>query len=326
MKKTRYIQLFFVCAIAILSVGCGGGTNSSGQSGNSNNGSGENPAVEEYKNQLVDSPLAGVDYYCDNKGMQKTTNNGEFSCHHTPIVFKIGKLKLGTIYRFTFDGKIFPQDLVGVSRANVTDEKLIEMVRLLQSLDEDGNISISITIPSDMASKFDDEDINDRTLDELADIAGVELVSKEVAIAHLTNSMINIKKDIGQFALDGMKLWMTGCWYKHGETRDSYGVNIVQIQFQERKARLKDNGAYMYPYEFVENESLKLYKPDNTLVISATSLGEEYYQDSLSDTKDIISLWATKEEAELYQSKVGDGIPQHRTCTIGAIDLRPLAQ
>jgi hypothetical protein len=233
---------------------------------------------------------------------------------------------LGTIYRFTFDGKIFPQDLVGVSRNNVSDPKLIDLIRLLQSLDEDGNISVSIEIPSDMASKFDDDDINDKNLEELADIAGVELVSEDDAKDHLTNSMIKVKKDIGQFGLDGMKLWMSGCWYKHGETRDSYGVTLVKMEFQERKARMGETGAYIFPYEFYDNKSFKFYAPDGILMLDSTSLGEEYYQDSLSETKAIISFWATKAEAEAYQSKVGDGNPQHRTCTIGAIGLRPLPQ
>jgi hypothetical protein len=293
---------------------CGGTDGKDKESGNS------------ASRQLIDSPLAGVDYYCDGKAVQKTTVTGNFSCQNLPAVFKIGKLVLGTIHRFTFDGKIFPQDLVGVSRNDINDSKLIDLVRLVQSLDEDGNISVTTEIPSDMASKFDDDDINQKSLDELADIAGVALVSKESAIAHLTNSMIHVEKDIGQFGLDGMKLWMTGCWYKHGETRDSYGVTVVKLSFQERKVKMGEAGGYIFPYAFFDNKSFKMYAPDKKPTIDAVGLGEEYYQDKISKSKDIISFWATETEAKAYQDKVGDGNPQHRTCTIGAIGLRPLPQ
>jgi hypothetical protein len=200
------------------------------------------------------------------------------------------------------------------------------LVRQLQSLDEDGNISVTIEIPSDMASKFDDKEINQKSLDAWADIAGVELVSKESAIDHLKHSMIQVEKDIGQFGLDGMKLWMTGCWYKHGETKDSYGVTVVKLSFQERKVKMGEAGGYILPYAFFDNKSFKMSAPDKTPTIDAVGLGEEYYQDTISKTKDIISFWATEEEAKTYQSKVGDGNPQHRTCTIGALGLRPLPQ
>ncbi|HIQ14723.1 MAG TPA: hypothetical protein EYH38_04005 [Leucothrix sp.] len=288
--------------------------------------SGGNP--QQIRKQLIDAPLAGVDYYCDEKEVQKTTMTGEFTCQNLPVVFKIGKLILGSISRFTFDGNIFPQDLVGVSRDNFTDEELIELIRLLQSLDADGVIDNVIEIPDDMASKFDDEEINSKTLEEKADIAGVSLVSKEDAVAHLTNSMINVKRDIGQFGLDRMKLWMTACWYKHGDTRDSYGITVVKVAFQEGKVKIGEMGYgyYLLPYAFFENEIFKMYTPDGVLLIDAKGLGEEYYQDSISDTKDIISLWATEAEAKAYQDQVGDGNPQHRTCTIGAIGLRPLPQ
>jgi len=319
MQRNRWTEWLLVAVVTVMMTACGGG--------GGDEGSGENPSSSSAKKQLIDSPLAGVEYYCDGKSVQKTTKTGEFTCQNPPITFKIGKLVLGTIHRFTFDGKIFPQDLVGVSRNNFTDEKLIELVRLLQSMDEDGNISVAIEIPSDMGSKFDDETINDATLEEKAAIAGVDpLVSKEIAIAHLTNSMINVKRDIGQFGLDGMKLWMSGCWYKHGETRDSYAVTLVKTEFQERKVRFGETGPYLFPYAFFDNQSFKIYAPDDTLTLDATGLGEEYYQDSLSDTKDIVSFWATKAEAEAYRDKVGDGNPQHRTCTIGAIGLRPLPQ
>ena len=309
--------LLIVISIAAL-VACGGGESPSGDKNSSEN---------IVKQQLIDSPLAGVEYYCDGKEAQKTTRTGEFTCSNPPVTFKIGKLLLGTVNRFTLDGKFFPQDLVGVSRDDTNDTRLIDLIRLLQSLDADGVIDDAIEIPSDMAEKFDDDSINSKSLQEKADTAGVALVSKEDAIDHLTNSMIHVRQNIGQFGLDRMKLWMSACWYRHGQTRDSYGVTLVQLQFQEGKVKIGTSGGYIFPYEFFENQSFKMYTPDGALTINATALGQEYYQDSVSDTKDIISFWATKAEAEAYQRKVGDmSNPYYRTCTIGASGLRPLPQ
>jgi len=291
-------------------------------------GSGEtSPSGNVAAGQLIDSPLAGVDYYCDDKDVQKTTITGEFTCQNLPVTFKIGKLLLGTIYRFTYDGKIFPQDLVGVSRDNYTDEDLIELLRLLQSLDADGVIDEAIVIPDDMASKFNNEEINNKTLDEKADAAGVDLVSKDEAVNHAKDVMTNVRRDVGQWGMDRMHLWMTGCWYRHGETRDSYGVTIVKMAFQEHKAKMGTQGDYILPYAFYDNQSFKLYMPDNTLMIDAAGLGDEYYQDSVSERREIISFWATEAEAKAYQDKVGDmSNPYYRTCTIGASHLRPLPQ
>ena len=316
MCVSRFLKCSLAGVAAVVLVACGGG------------GSGEeSPSGENIKQQLIDSPLAGVAYYCDGRGMQKTTITGEFTCDEPPVTFKIGKLVLGTINRFTLDGKFFPQDLVGVSRDDLNNTRLIDLIRLLQSLDADGVIDEAIEIPGDMAEKFDDNSINSKTLQGKANLAGVALVSKEDAMDHLTNSMIHVRQDIGQFGLDRMKLWMSGCWYKHGQSRDSYGVTLVQVQFQEGKVKIGTSGGYIFPYEFYENQSFKMYTPDGMLTMNATGLGQEYYQDSVSDKKDIISFWATEKEAKDYQSKVGDiSNPYYRTCTIGASELRPLPQ
>ncbi|RLA63222.1 MAG: hypothetical protein DRQ78_07110 [Epsilonproteobacteria bacterium] len=135
------------------------------------------------KGYLIDSPVAGVNYECGSI-TGTTTSTGEFSCTELPVVFKIGEYELGTISAFTSDTKVYPQDLLGLGRDNFTDANLIALARLLQSLDDDGNISESITIPADVAALFD-ENSNALSLEELASLAGVTLVSEAEAIAHL---------------------------------------------------------------------------------------------------------------------------------------------
>jgi len=310
--KESWIKVVLIASISVVFVACGG---SSGDSGSIEKGS-------VGGKHLIDSPLVGVEYYCDDKEARKTTSTGEFSCENPPVEFKIGKLKLGTVNRFTFDGNIFPQDLVGISRDDYNNTKLLELIRLLQSLDAGGDIDTAIVIPDDMASLFDDEAINNKSLEEKADVAGVDLVDKDVAVDHLTNSMMNVKRDIGQFGLDGVKMWMTGCGYKHGKNRDSGGVTIVSLDFQERKAKIGTRGGYIWPYEFIENSYFKLFEPNDKPMMYATSIGDGYYKDTISEKKETISLWATEEEAKTYQDKVIQGlrheVQMYRTCEIGA--------
>ena len=315
--KESWIKVALIASLTVVLAACSGDSNESGDGGSSGN-------VEESSSgkHLIDSALVGVEYYCDDKEVRKTTDTGEFSCENPPVEFKIGKLELGTINRFTFDGYIFPQDLVGISREDYNNTKMIDLIRLLQSLDVGGNIDEAIVIADDMASKFDDEDINNKSLEEKADAAGVNLLDKDLAVAHLTNSMMNIKRDVGQFELDGVKVWMTGCYYEWGETRDRGGVTIVSLHFQERKAKMGTQGGYIWPYEYIENSYFKLFKPNNELMVNATSMGDGYYKDSVSENKETISLWATEEEANTYADKVMQGlrheVGQYRTCEIGA--------
>ncbi len=139
------------------------------------------------KGYLVDSPIAGVHYSCgDITGT--TLSTGEFSCKTVPVTFKIGGLTLGTISAFTADKKVYPQDLVGVPRTNFSDEKVIGLTRLLQSLDDDGNITDAITIPSGVASKFAADTVGSDWA-TLAGIAGVTLVDAEEAMGHLRDNL-----------------------------------------------------------------------------------------------------------------------------------------
>jgi hypothetical protein len=139
---------------------------------------------------LNDSPVNGVSYRCDgNTGI--TQNGGEFTCLNTPVVFSIGNLTIGTISNFDSDNQVFPQDFAGVNRDDFSDEKTIKIARLLQSLDDDGDISQTIDIPILISQKFQQqENIDDKTLAELAAIAGVDLVTQAYAISHLRRSLL----------------------------------------------------------------------------------------------------------------------------------------
>ena len=318
MRRSNFLTGLFIVLSSLVFMACS--SNSDSGSSNPENGTKNSDDDTQVKRQLVDSPIANVDYYCDGKEAQQTTSTGEFLCQNPPVQFQIGKLILGKITRFGYSSIVFPQDLVGVSRNDYNNTKLIDLVRLLQSLDDDRVIDTTIDIPSERGSSFGGDDVNTKTIVELAALAGVPLVSEAEAIKHLKSTIINVERDIGQWGLDGMHLWMTGCWYKPqtDPSSDSYAVTITKIDFQNGKARFGSSKNYLYPYSYFDNKLFQLKDPNNNLVTDAKGLGKEYYQDSLSKTKDIISLWATEAEAKDYQDKVGDGGTQHRTCKLGA--------
>jgi hypothetical protein len=108
---------------------------------------------------LVDSAVANVDYDCitDNDLEKVTGIDGAFTCRHmNQVRFRLGELVLGEIGALPTDGYVFPQDLAGVNRENIIDEKVTALAQLLQSLDEDGNVSNGIQILEDTKALLED--------------------------------------------------------------------------------------------------------------------------------------------------------------------------
>ncbi|NEW61291.1 hypothetical protein GSY74_08345 [Sulfurovum sp. bin170] len=149
------------------------------------------------KGYLIDAPVEGVAYACG-KIEGYTTSTGEFSCSDVPIEFSIGAYALGTLDKLTDDGRVFPQDLIdGVSRDNTTDEKVVKMAQLLQSLDDDGNISNIIKIDKSVESRFNElgEEINGLDLDSILAVVDKDKVVADNARKHLQETMRSALSD-----------------------------------------------------------------------------------------------------------------------------------
>jgi len=139
---------------------------------------------------VIDSPVEGLSYACgDRTGV--TDAQGGFFCDQAPVTFKIGEMKIGELNTFTSDSKVFPQDLLGIDRSNFSDESLLKLIRLLQSLDDDGDISERITLTPEVTSKYSADQNFEQTVLEvlMAPFYENSLVSVEDAIRHLQDSM-----------------------------------------------------------------------------------------------------------------------------------------
>ena len=144
MKSKTVVKYLSILASSIILTGCGGG---GGTSENSSGGAGSHVGY------LTDSPIAGMNYACGaRKGI--TDDHGKFSCDTVPVVFSVGDYVVGTISQIPSDSRVFPQDLLGLSRDNSTDPKLVELTQFLQALDDDRNISERITITEEMRNRF----------------------------------------------------------------------------------------------------------------------------------------------------------------------------
>lgn len=110
--------------------------------------------VEEKIYYFIDSPVKGLEYSCgENSGI--TDEKGAFKCKmNSSVIFKVGNLTVGTLNQLPSDDKVFPHDIYGVARNNITNDNVIELSRFLQSLDDDGNIDHHINITPTLKQTF----------------------------------------------------------------------------------------------------------------------------------------------------------------------------
>lgn len=175
MKYNIKVFLLIVL-IPFFLVSCGGGSSST-------------PINSSTKTGIfVDDIVEGI-YYKSNSSEGFTNNKGEFSFYDEEISFYIGDIKIGSIDYLPTDKKVFIQDLLGKSRDNVTDTKVLNIASFLQSLDS--NISTDkIEIKRTDFDKFKqiNKNIDDINTDELLNNKGFDKKSIDDARLHLIKS------------------------------------------------------------------------------------------------------------------------------------------
>jgi antitoxin (DNA-binding transcriptional repressor) of toxin-antitoxin stability system len=173
--KYLYSYLFSFLVLLLILTGCEGDSHS-----------GNSPKIEGY---IIDSPVENLKYSCgDIEGV--TDSQGTFQCSSLPVTFYIGNLEVGTLSKITSDSKVYPQDLVGIKRDNFSNENLIKLLRLLQSLDTDGDINKTITLPLNISTPK--KMLSEMTIEDIEVLLkglGKILISQEDAIRHLKEQM-----------------------------------------------------------------------------------------------------------------------------------------
>ena len=122
----------------------GGGGQEPYSTNSKRNSGGGKPQTEPATGRLLDTAVSGVAYVSPS-GSGTTDGNGTFKFNHGDTVeFKLGSLSLGKAKGAAI---VTPMELAGDN-----DNRLRNLLVLLQSLDVDGNPENGISIPASAAS------------------------------------------------------------------------------------------------------------------------------------------------------------------------------
>ena len=148
--------------------------------GCSSNDSDETKTEALTKGRFFDGNISGVTYECASGTTGTTTGQGEFFCPQTDatVTFKVGNIVLGS----ATVGDIDPQTLM-----EENETRMINMMRLLLSVDSDHNASNGIDVDPALVTGLGGIDFSGTDFgNDLENSLGGEAVSEEVAIAYLT--------------------------------------------------------------------------------------------------------------------------------------------
>jgi len=203
----NYLSISVACVFLL--AGCGGGGSSSndqaGDPTDMTSGEDANPGnINVLTGVFVDSPVEGVTYAT---ATQSGTTNaaGEFSyIDGEQVVFSIGAMQLPAVQASEM---ITPLDIASTS-SNV-NQTALNIARLLQSLDQDGNPDNGIFIPDtaaagaseinfDVSSDAFESDVNVVNLVSSTGSTNTVLISTDAANSHLKDSLgISLTEDSG---------------------------------------------------------------------------------------------------------------------------------
>ncbi len=185
----RILSLFvFLTTICLVQFGCGGGSSSG------NSSSDADASVDLLTGVYVDSAVEGLFYRTETQSGY-TNAAGEFKyVGGESVIFSIGDL---TFPAATASDVLSPLDLAGT--LNIADVSVVNIARLIQTLDTDGNPSNGITISEaahQAASGLEVLSFDSQTFD--ADVAilvansgsvKTVLIDSSVAISHLQETL-----------------------------------------------------------------------------------------------------------------------------------------
>ncbi|MFS2263061.1 adhesin [Vibrio vulnificus] len=173
------IRLLTGC-VALALAGCGGSSDSS------------TPTPQSKTGVFLDSPVIGMNYRTATISDGVTTEDGKFTyLEGETVTFYLGDLTFPAVKAAA---QVTPADIGGGLATTTT----VNILQLLQSLDENGDLSDGITIPKDDASINAFEgigllDITNASFDTDASAIltsiGKTLVTEEAAQAHFTDTL-----------------------------------------------------------------------------------------------------------------------------------------
>jgi hypothetical protein len=177
--------VFFISVVLLMLSGCSGGGSSSGTTTASTTNVG----------LFLDAPVRGLTYSSKSHN-GSTDSNGYFYYHSgEEVTFKVGKITLGKHSITTSNSLVTPIDVV--SGGNIDDVRVVEILRILQTLDEDGDATNGISIPSVVSTSSEIDlsqshtPLSDSEMAALINKSTTELVSASTAQSHFNDTLNN---------------------------------------------------------------------------------------------------------------------------------------
>lgn len=196
MKK--YFANSVIALSASFFVACGGGGGSSGSSTASSSSSGVNSGV------LLDAAVEGIDYKTATlSGVTDSLGTFKYKTGEQ-VTFSVGGITLG---KANGSSVLTPKEMLGTS--SLRDDKMIKMLRFMQSIDEDNNpsngIKISQTLKTSANSASSDISADGVDVDGLLTSIGIasgKIVNENSAVSHFKTTLNEINKtNTGNYAI-----------------------------------------------------------------------------------------------------------------------------
>jgi hypothetical protein len=193
MNHNKYSTVTFIILATVLTA-CGGGSSSPTETANTGGG-GNTPATPAIQTgQFIDAAVQGLQY--QTASQSGTTNeNGEFSYQvGESITFTLGGIEFPTV---NAKAQLTPLDIFQTTDTN--NLAVVNMLRLLQSLDTDGMPDNGITLADNIHTLAADLDVNfidnnfETLLSNLLIInngINTSLISAEQAIQHFEDTLM----------------------------------------------------------------------------------------------------------------------------------------
>ncbi|MES9991847.1 MAG: hypothetical protein ABW098_07830 [Candidatus Thiodiazotropha sp.] len=227
MRRTHYARSGLGVLGLLLINGCGGG-------------SGGSSDEEVLTGRFIDSPCAGLTYYTQSRN-GVTNANGEFTyLAGETVVFGLGDLEFPAV---TAAQILTPLELAGVE--DINDTGVVNMARLLQSLDQDCDPDNGITISGEallaatgMSIDFEDPDFDTKVANLVANAgqqnsACTTLIDADQAIAHLQNTLNELNDQTEPPIGDGLA-GKVGLWEGEGQQPGISWTISIDLQLDQQ--------------------------------------------------------------------------------------------
>lgn len=192
------LQRLVPAVAAITLAACGGG------------GGGGGGAADTATGTLTDAQVQGVSYSAAPSGIAGITNaQGEYSYNPGDTVsFRLGTLTLGSVVASFANRVVTPIDLAGAGN----DDRLSNLLVLLQSLDADGDPSNGIVIPSAAAAAVTPSVNLDAAPADFANASTNPALQTAMSAGGITAPIRSVEDAQAHFKEQGIKLLSSQIW------------------------------------------------------------------------------------------------------------------